>query len=649
MDMQAMLAATGGGKGNKTYADDVFSAYAYTGTGGPRNIINGIDLAGKGGLVWIKGRSAGYGHQLFDTARGATNRLESDADYQSVVTGTLLTTFLSNGFTLGADAAGNGNSDTFASWSFRKAPKFFDIVTYTGNGATSRSIPHSLGQAPGMIIAKTSSIAGSWIVYHRMHNNGTNPHLWYSLLNSTAVQTNPFNVWGGVAPTATEFSVGGSANNDSGKTYVAYLFANDSAADGLIQCGSYTEPSSSSAYTTISLGWEPQFVLVKSVTSASDWHVFDCSREMNPTVSASLRLQSTGVESPIAGGYVVPSATGFDVKGGLYGFGQSVIFMAIRRPNKPPTLGTQVFKPVIHDFVNVTDSQVAFTGAGFAPDLAMSRARNVGFGGGFAFGHRLIGAAYLQSSSTNPEVTTDTTGLRFFIQDGVIVGDGQSAALWNYISTAVYIKYYFKRAPGFLDVVCYTGNAAVRTVPHNLGVVPELIILKSRTGGLLAWMIYHAAHGVTKYLPLNTTGMGAASLFLNNTLPTATSFTVGVQGDINAANLQVVAMLFATLAGISKVFSYIGNGTSQTIPCGFSNGARYVMLKRTDAVGDWFVWDTARGIIAGNDPHSSFNSDAIEVTADDSIDPDPTGFIVNQVTATNINVNAATYVGLAIA
>lgn len=128
------------------------------------------------------------------------------------------------------------------------------------------------------------------------------------------------------------------------------------------------------------------------------------------------------------------------------------------------------------------------------------------------------------------------------------------------------------------------------------------------------------------------------------TAPTSSVFTVGTDGSVNANTATFVTYLFATSPGISKVGSYTGNGSSQTINCGFTTGARFVLIKRTDSTGDWFVWDTARGIVSANDPHLSLNTTAAEVTTDDSIDPDTSGFIVNQVAATNINVNGATYV-----
>jgi hypothetical protein len=131
--------------------------------------------------------------------------------------------------------------------------------------------------------------------------------------------------------------------------------------------------------------------------------------------------------------------------------------------------------------------------------------------------------------------------------------------------------------------------------------------------------------------------------------PTDTIFTVGTDNETNATGWTYIAYLFATLSGISKVGSYTGNGSSQTINCSFTGGARFVLIKRTDSTGDWYVWDTARGIVSGNDPHLSLNTTAAEVTSDDTIDPDSSGFIVNQVSATNVNVSSASYIYLAIA
>jgi hypothetical protein len=103
------------------------------------------------------------------------------------------------------------------------------------------------------------------------------------------------------------------------------------------------------------------------------------------------------------------------------------------------------------------------------------------------------------------------------------------------------------------------------------------------------------------------------------------------------------------LAGVSKVGSYTGTGTTLSIDCGFTAGARFVLIKRTDSTGDWYVWDTARGIIAGNDPYLLLNSSSAEVTNTDYIDPLSSGFQISSTAPAAINASGGTYIFLAIA
>jgi hypothetical protein len=231
--------------------------------------------------------------------------------------------------------------------------------------------------------------------------------------------------------------------------------------------------------------------------------------------------------------------------------------------------------------------------------------------------------------------------------DGVtLVGTG--ASLVN-AGGSTYINWYFKRAPSFFDEVCYTGTGSATTVTHNLGVEPEMMIVKCRSAGATNWPVFHTALGAPDSVYLNlTSAKSTYAPVWNSTVPTASVFTVGTDAGTNTSSATYVAYLFATCAGVSKVGSYTGNGSSQTIACGFAAGSRFVMIKRTDSTGDWYVWDSARGIVAGNDPHLSLNTTAAEVTTDDSVDTDNSGFIVNQLAATNVNVTSATYIFLAI-
>jgi hypothetical protein len=209
----------------------------------------------------------------------------------------------------------------------------------------------------------------------------------------------------------------------------------------------------------------------------------------------------------------------------------------------------------------------------------------------------------------------------------------------------------FQRAPGFFDEVCYTGTGtAGQTYNHNLGVVPELMIVKRRnsTGN---WITYTATTGNTAYLLINSSGAvntGDTGAW-NSTSPTSTLFTVGNYAAMNASGGTYVNYLFATVAGVSKVGSYTGNGTTQTINCGFSAGARFVLIKRTDADGGWYTYDTARGMTTLTDPYLFLNSTAAESSTLGSVTTVTTGFAVNASILAAINTNAATYIFLAIA
>ena len=211
------------------------------------------------------------------------------------------------------------------------------------------------------------------------------------------------------------------------------------------------------------------------------------------------------------------------------------------------------------------------------------------------------------------------------------------------------IQYFFRRAPGFFDVVCYTGTGSNTTQTHNLGVVPELIIVKRRdTAG--AWDTYSAALSNTEYLVVDTTAAKATGTTRwNSTTPTSTVFSLGTSTTVNASSGTYVAYLFATVAGVSKVGSYTGTGTTLQINCGFTGGARFVLIKRTDSTGDWYVYDSARGIVAGNDPYLLLNSTAAEVTSTDYVDASNAGFELSSTAPAGLNANGGTYIFLAIA
>ena len=227
---------------------EVFSTYLYEGNGtSNRQITTNINTSDEGGMVWIKNRDGGDPHVLFDTERGSNKSLTSNTFDAEVTDYQRLTSFRDDGFRLGTDPEVNAsNGDNYASWTFRKAPKFFDVVTYTGDGTSDRQISHNLGSTPGMVIVKrTAGGAGEWMVNHR-----SIPSTQFVKLNGTQAATTSSTRWNNTDPTDTVFTVGSDTDvNASGSTYVAYLFAHNDGdgefgPDGdqdIIKCGSFTE------------------------------------------------------------------------------------------------------------------------------------------------------------------------------------------------------------------------------------------------------------------------------------------------------------------------------------------------------------------------------------------------------------------------
>jgi len=209
----------------------------------------------------------------------------------------------------------------------------------------------------------------------------------------------------------------------------------------------------------------------------------------------------------------------------------------------------------------------------------------------------------------------------------------------------------WKRAPNYFDVVAYTGNGtAGRTVSHNLGVAPEMMWVKGRSNSD-NWSVYHKDLNVGsgQYLQLNVTqAAGTNSNQFTTTAPTSSVFSLGSDGAVNGSSTTYIAYLFASLDGVSKVGSFTGNGTTINIDCGFSSSARFVMTKRTDAGSDWVVWDTERGIVAGNDGYLVLNDVNEENSSYDSIDTYSSGFSLNY-DGVATNISGASYIFYAIA
>jgi len=258
------------------------------------------------------------------------------------------------------------------------------------------------------------------------------------------------------------------------------------------------------------------------------------------------------------------------------------------------------------------------------------------------FSSRLTGTGYLVTSSTAAEVAAGATILQanpWDVMDGVKVGTTSTITNGN---GSTYINYFFKRAPGFMDIVCYTGTGSpYLPVVHNLTVVPQMIIGKFRNSAG-QFYVYHEALGATNELYFNSNAVNVVA-------PWTLTSTTFQYDTLQINTLTYVTYLFATLAGVSKVGSYTGTGALQTVNCGFTTGARFILIKRSDSTGDWYFWDSARGISAGDDPYLLINSSDAEVINTNYVDTDTTGFKVTAAAPAGLNASGGNYIFLAIA
>ena len=258
-------------------------------------------------------------------------------------------------------------------------------------------------------------------------------------------------------------------------------------------------------------------------------------------------------------------------------------FKALNTQNLPDSTIKKGGSAMNTVLVTGTGSNQSITGYSFAPDLVWIKKRSA------IEDHKLFdtvrGAINRLSSNTTGAETTDND-LYGFTADGF---DGSLDASATYAAWA-----WKKGATQGFDVVAYTGTGVATTVAHSLGVAPKMIIAKSRSSGTAGWPVYHASIGAANYLALNTTAASAAGAVWNSTTPTSSVFSVGATGNgINDSGATYVAYLFSEVAGFSKFGSYTGNGSADGtfVYCGFR--PRFILVKRTDAAYNWFIFDSA--------------------------------------------------------
>ncbi len=419
----------------------------------------------------------------------------------------------------------------------------------------------------------------------------------------------------------------------------------DGGDKNIIDTGSYTGTGDSDG-PEIDLGWEPQWVMIKG-TNSTNWSVFDSMRG-TPTRTHS----STGGDN-----YIHPdessqetanleriefTPTGFKMKDGGWINNSNVryIYMAIRRSDgnvgKPAEVGTDVFAMPTG---NGSSTIPNFT-TNFVTDFATYR--KPGTGHHWEQTARLMGTGYVY---INRDLAANHWANLVF--DSMIGFQNHSTHGSDYQAWA------WKRHAGF-DVQVYDGlgaNSAPRVFSHSLGKAPEMIWVKNCSSAV-PWKVWHK--------DLNNGGASAASYNITfgtdvqssngdifggsgNVLPTSTKWTTGGNNMVNENGSKHLSVLFASVAGISKVGSYSGSASDVTVTTGFT--PRLVLVKKVNQGAHWQIFDSVRGMGAsGNDGQMTLNLNTAQNSSKDYVNTTATGFVMKAGADGDTNAAGGEYI-----
>ena len=343
-------------------------------------------------------------------------------------------------------------------------------------------------------------------------------------------------------------------------------------------------------------------------------------------------------------------------------------FKALCTQNLPtPTVGASS-TTLADDYFNIalytgTGANLSVTGLGFQPDFVWIKGRSG------ATDHGLYDAVrgvqkQLESNTTTAE-TTETTGLTAFGTDGFTVG---TLAQLN-TNTATYVGWAWKangagssntsgsitstvsaNTTAGISVVAWTDptSGTSYTIGHGLGATPAMIIFKYRAQ-VSNWLVYHKSIASGSYCYLNTTAAATAISGAVSAL-SSTTITLGTYYVDNPAQ-NLIAYCFAEVEGFSKFGSYTGNGSADGpfVYCGFR--PRYVMIKRTDSTGDWWILDTSRNAYNITGKYLYANTSGAE--GDDSATPGDLDILSNgfklRIATYQPNASGATFIFAAFA
>ena len=304
-----------------------FQVTTWTGNGSTRSITLGGDTDMQPDLVWIKNRGGTYAPPVFDAVRGATKFVEAHDTTAENTEADSLTSFNSDGFSLGADSNSyvnrSSSPNTYVAWCWKEsATAGFDIVSYTGDGST-RTISHSLSAVPDFVMIRCRSDARSWVVTNTA--KGFTGRAFLDTTDAWGANSGEFN---DTAPTSSVFTLGGDyRTNKSSETYVAYLWKN---IQGFSKTGTYKGNGNDNG-PYIHLGLRPAFFMVKRTDGADSWFMYDNKRSPSNVIDDYLIADGTGAETSTSAVNLDFTASGVKIRnddGGHNNSSGTYIYMA---------------------------------------------------------------------------------------------------------------------------------------------------------------------------------------------------------------------------------------------------------------------------------------------------------------------------------
>ncbi len=604
-----LKAAAGNAASDGPFVDDFFSNTTYIGDSADGNHPIGINITQSGdtsGFIWLAYfLPSNTGPRIFiDTTKisGTAQLLRTDSNsgyFNESSYGSGDITSISGGRLYHGNAGSyNGMNTHYWKWAFMKQEGFMDFVHFDSNsgshGTTTHS--HSLGVVPEVIIIKVTNTTSQWFVLHKdLTNNSAGSFRNYLQWNSDAAEADAGSVV--VTATATQFTFN-SVLTDHSNSHIAILFGEgDTFGAGgeqtVFKSGIYTGNGNTDG-ALVDLGWEPQWLQIKRVEYSGHWGAYASTVGLGGGDGSEAADDNQILLSYASGGEydaIKIRPNGFLPAGGNHNnSGQKYFYTAIRKDHKPAD----------HDDISNTDliastssenSSEPYIDPGFKQDTMITFS-----GTDLYWIDRLRPRNVLNLSSSNRDFNNDSMS-RMFYHTGAFESDQ---------GTNTYFA--IKRAPKFYEMSIYPGTGSAHTVPHNLTVVPELMLIKQINDGE-DWALYSNQFngGVNPQnygVNLGTSASPADNdQFWNDTAFTDTHFSVGTHDSVNQNYKSYIAYLFASVPGICKIGTYTGSSSTVNVDVGFT--VKWFFLKKltqgTSGGGKPYIQHSAAGITTGND------------------------------------------------